>query len=614
MLREWSGAAVDPGAERPAPETWEPVEVPGRPDAFAGADAVAYRTTFPDPRSPDESRALLELRGLYAHARVWLNDDLVAEHDAYFQPLRVDFEPEAENDLVVTCRRPTDRFGGIHDSPHVPPSAAVPGIWWDASVSGRPASYVADVRATPRLTDDGAAIDVAIDVVAGRDLDDRLTLSLRPAGDLQRRGTMDRVGVAAAAGERTTVEYTIEVRDPALWWPRGIGSQHRYTVRAKLDDDARTTTTGIRSVALTEDGLEINGEPVPVRGLTLLSATADDVERAVACNANLVRLHAHAPAQAVYEAADDAGVLVWQDLPLTGPDAFDVDRGRELARTLGRSYGHHPSLAAFAVHDEPLDPFDDRLGSGTLDRWRFRWRAWRSDYDREPAVAVAEELPATIPSFPVVGPPGTGPDAATLYPGWDYGEPEDVAWLLDTYPSLADAVGAFGVGSVGVEDPREFAGFDRENHDVHADVADREGSQAYQARALKTVAETLRRRDGDIAVAATVRDLADAGMGVFDRDGEPKCAAETLTAAFEPVQAMLADPTGGPGEVVVVNDTPEAVSGTLAWTAGGETGEMTVSVDAYGQASAGSVPAPSNGHVELMLTTDDRTVSNEYRL
>jgi len=620
MPREWSAATVDPGGGKPTPAEWLDVSVPGRPDRFAGADRVAYRTIFTDPREPDEEMALLELRGLYAGADVWLNDELVAESDAVFEPVRVPFVPDEENELVVECRAPDDRYGGIHDTDRVPDADSVPGIWWGVDVTTHPETFVVDVAVTPRITEDGAAIDAAMDVYAGAAVDDRITLTTRPAGERRGRGMMDRASVDAAAGERTVVEHTIELRDPSLWWPRGHGAQNRYEVRAKLDGAVETATTGLVTVSETDDGIAVNGEAVPIRGVTLQDGAVADVERAVEVNANLVRAHAHVLSPAVYRACDEAGLLVWQDLPLTGPGIFDIGRGKELAGRLADTYSAHPSLAAFSVHDEPTDTFAERVGSGLFDRLRLRWRAWRSDYDHGAAEEVADGFPDGRPVYPVVGEPGTDPDAAALYPGWDYGAVDDLEGVCERY-GLGDVVGEFGAASLtdtaadGSDGDDTIADFDRAKHDAVVGSDDPAASQAYQAELVRGVAERLRTDGSPVVVANALRDTDVAGMGVFACDGEPKAAADELAAAFEPVQAFLVGASAGECDLVVGNDTQRNVSGTVAWDAGNETGSTEFTVGATGHATVETLAIPQDANsVDLEVRTAERSVTNTYRL
>jgi hypothetical protein len=612
MFDEWRASAVGEGASAE-----EAVTVPGRPAAFAGADAVTYRTTVADPRDPGDDVAALTLRGLYAHAEVALPGDVVGDpagepitHDAYFEPLHVPFEPAGDDELVVTCERPRDRFGGIHDTDAVPAEARVPGIWWEASLTAHALPYVADVAVEPEVTGANARLHVRTTVVTGGPTEERITYSLKPEGDLQTRGMMERATFETDEAGRHTVEHTFDIRDPAFWWPTGLGEQHRYTLQAKLAGSERSVTTGIVDVDTDDGTLVVNDRPVRLRGLNLVTATEADVDRAADLNANLVRAHAQVLPPALYEACDAAGLLVWQDLPLTGPGAFDVDRGRDLAARLGRTYGHHPSLAAFSVHDEPTDTFADGLGGGVLDGLRLRWRAWRTSYDRGPAERVAEGFDADRPVFPVVGGPGTAPDAAAYYPGWDYGSADDIGALLTGYP--APVVAEYGAGAL-ADEAVDAAGFDAAKHAAH--VSDGvEASQAYQAEVVGTVAATLR-REGRDGVAFALRDTDGAGMGVFTHEGAPKTAADRLRTAFEPVQAFLAAPSPGRSDVVVVNDTGTARSVDVDWDAGDASGSLSTRVGAMSHRTVGSVEVPGDAAaVDLVLDHEDGTVTNRYDL
>ncbi|NHN47627.1 hypothetical protein G9464_08460 [Halostella sp. JP-L12] len=621
MTGTWTAAAVDPNDDGTPPdaEEWVDVTVPGRPERFAGEDAVAYRLRFDDPRAGDAQRTVLELRGLYAHARVWMNGELLGDHDAYFAPARYEFDPEERNELVVECRAPEDAFGGVQATETLPDEAAVPGIWWDAQVRVRPATFLDDLSVAPRFDGDDAAIEAAVTVDAEEPIDDYVTLSLRPEG-FRGGGAMERVRVAADAGERTTVTREMAVRDPSPWWPQDHGPQHRYTVRAKLGDTSVSETTGFRTVSYDEDdGLLVNGRRVRARGVNVLPAAdpAADVERAAEANANLVRAHAHVPPREFHEACDETGLLVWQDLPLTGPREYDVDRGRELAAALVDEYGHHPSIGAYGVHDDPRDPFAEPLGAGRTSRYRFRWRAWRTEYDHGADESVAEAFPDEVPTFPVAGPPGTAPDAAHLYPGWKYGAATDAEWLLDRYPDLGRVVSEYGAGALAADVDGPVPGFDAEAHAAKVDADGIDASQAYQTATLKTVTDALRRRGTDVAAAFALRDPAPgAGMGVLAHDGTEKTSYEALARSFEPVQTVLdGPPSPGAVGVTVVNDGPDPVEPTLSWAAGDAEGTETVTVDPGERVDAGAASIPPDAEsLELLLTLSDRTVFNEYRL
>ncbi|PSP83712.1 hydrolase [Halobacteriales archaeon QS_6_64_34] len=586
MSLSWRGAAVAPDEELPSPESWEPVSVPGRPTQFVGADAVAYETTVANPGAGADDHAVLVLEGAYAHTRVWCNGEPVAESDSYVTPLRVRLPDAEEHRLVVECRAPEDRFGGLHDTDQLPQERCVPGIWWGATLETYPDPCVYDMRARPRLTGDGAAVDIEAEIATSEPIDDRLTFSIRPSGEVRGGGMMDRTPVETDAG-RTTVEHTIDVRDPSLWWPHDLGDQPRYVVRAKLGDAEHSVTTGLRSVGY-DDGLEVNGERVPVRGVTLLDPTVEDVRRAVAANANLVRVRAQGVPPAVARACDEHGVLLWADLPLTGPGGFDMDRGRELAESFSAYVGHHPSLACVAVHDEPVAPYADGLGSGTLDRLRYRFRAWRARYNPAPAEAVAERVEG-VPTFPVVGPPAIDPDAVTLYPGWRHGSVTDLAWLCDHY-GVGEVVGGFGAGSLGTDEI------------------------GFQARVVQAVTEGLRQRESDIIVLDSLRDVADAGTGVLTEDGTEKRAYGTLSDSYQPTQVFLSDPTPGESDIVACHDRPSGATVTVEWDHNGERQQEERVIGAYGRVTVGSLTLAAGDELTLAAAVEGRAVKNEYRI
>ncbi|WP_265110323.1 glycoside hydrolase family 2 [Halosolutus halophilus] len=621
MTDGWTGGIVESvaGDGSPSVDEWRPVTVPGRPAAFDGESEtpIAYRTTIPDPRDHDTERALLKLHGAYDRARVWVNGTELGEHEPHVVPAHLEFEPEPKNELVVACEPPTS-FAGIYGTDEVPAETATPGIWWDVTVESRPRTFCRRLDVTPRLDGDGdgAAIEVDLEVDAGGAIDDAVTFSLRPEG-FRGGGSMDRAPVTAAAGERVTVSKTIDVREPSLWWPREHGPQSRYTVRAKLGDDALEETVGFCRVDRDGDGLVVNGTRIPARGFTRLPGgdPGTDVERAIEANATIVRARAHVPSSEFYRAADEAGLLVWQDLPAIGAD-LDVDRGKTLATTLAETYGHHPSLAMYGVQDQPTDPFADPLGEGVLAKLALRYRAWRTGVDHDPATAIAEAFPDDRPVVPVTGAPGTDPDAAHIAPGWQYLAAADADWLLDRYPPRESIVTGFGAGSLTADvDHGTVPGLDRAPPGRRPD--DVTESQRYQTRTLKTVAEALRRRGCGVLTAATLRDPAPGGgMGVLTSAGEPKPAYEAIALSFEPVQAVLdGPPKPGSVGVTLCNDTTDDLEATVGWRAGDETGETAVSVGPLETASAGTATIPADAdRVDLEVATADRTVRNRYDL
>lgn len=620
MFSEWLARPTDVPAGKA-----KPVSVPGKPSEFAGEESVTYQTTFADPRDDASEAAVLELRGLYAHAEIEVagrpldesaveqTDDnrFVVTHDAYFAPCSIPFVPATaeENDLQITVHAPQDRFGGLYDSDQVSDSDAVPGIWWDCSLTARPLPYVERIDAQPEINGENATVHVDTTVVTDGPLDDRISYSIRPHGELKTRGFMQRGAIETDSAGKTRVSHSLELHDPARWWPHELGPQNRYAIRAKLGDDELTVTTGVVEITAKDEQLLVNGQPFVPRGVNLVTTDLEDIDRALSLNANFIRAPAHVLPTSFYERCDEEGLLIWQGMPLTGSGTFDVDRGTELAQTLSRTRSRHPSLGVFSVHDEPVDLAPNGLGNGFFDRLRFRYRAWRASYDSDPAAEIADALTDSRPVYPVVGGPGTAEDVGAYYPGWRYGDAMDIESLLQRYP--VSTVAAYGAGTV-TNGPQDVRGFDAQLYERHA--ASVSGSREYQQSVLETVTTHLR-MEGIGAFVSTLRDTGPAGMGVYQADGERKPAAQTVTAAFEPLQAFLRDPTPGASEVVVINDRPEGFDGELHWSAGNKQGSFDVTLPEHGVLTGEPIAISEEAEsVTLRLADATSSVTNVYHL
>lgn len=614
---EWTAAAVEPsvGQERPSAASWTKVSVPGRPSRFADADAVAYRTKLPTFRAA--SRALLSLERCYATARVWIDDELVAETDSAVRPIRLTYDPAVDQELLVKCRAPTDSFGGMEDSAELPATERVPAITAEPEVEAVPPTAIVDLEVTPLPAADPPGFRVTVTVDAEEGYYDQCRLSVRPDG-FRGPGTMGQVPIDCPAGERASGTTTVEIDNAREWWPRDLGPQHCYTIRASLDSHERTIKAGFSRVSDDDDALSINGQRYRPRGIAIGPTVEPQiaVKRALDANATLLRAHAHVPPHALHQLCDETGLLVWQDLPLTGPVSPDGDRGRAVASAIGDEYGHHPSIGCYGGHDDPVRPFQGRLSGGPIGRARFRWRAWQTDVERATSERIAAAFPDDAVTVPVAGQPGSNPDAAHLYPGWQYGEPSMLEWLLDRYPELGRIVGEFGAGSLREATEESVPGLDLAALRGVTDPEDPNATQQTQAQIVKRVAEGLRRRGAAVAVAYRLIDpTPTGGMGLCSVDGTPKPALDALATAFEPVQAVLDGPPRGSVSVTILNDEPRHHEATLGWSSGHRGGQYDIVVDPISSADGGAIKVGENAdRVTLTLGLEDRTVENVYRL
>lgn len=648
MDDKWTGGRLIAGeGGPPTGRTWRPVSEFGDHDSSGDAtEAVAYRTTLDDPRRDETERALLTLEGDAPRVELWLGGSKRGEYEPFVESLPLEFDPETESELIVVCesdgsnRDPesagTEEVGEASTSIR---ARQPPGVQWSVDVEARPQIFLRRLEVRPRLTDEGGIIDVELEIDAGRAIDDAITLSLRPEG-FRGSAAMQRLAVQADAGERVVVRDSLEVREPSLWWPQGYGPQHRYTVQAKLGADSVTQTVGFWSV--TRDGEEVlvNGRPVRLRGFRWHSGgdPVTDIERAAAANATVVRVEANAPPEALYDACDEAGILVWHAPSADGLEVADsrgesnaqsdgaADGTATLRSSLERRASHHPSASLYGVTTERSYRYDGPYESGFLSKLRFRFRAWRASAaetaERVDSMAetIATALPDEYPIIPRAGPPGTDPDATQLALGWEYLDAEDIEWLLESNPSLGQTVAGIDVGTLTDEDvdPTTVATLESVVVDRRFGADDgRDTLERYQERTLKTVVEALRRHESKILVASPIRDWGPGGgLGVVSHDGEEKSAYQAVSQSFEPVQAVLeSPPTPGTIGIILCNDTHTERAVTVRWAAGENEGETTVSAGPLETVAAGTADVPRDAtEVRLSVRDDDRSISNRYHL
>jgi len=134
----------------------------------------------------------------------------------------------------------------------------------------------------------------------------------------------------------------IKVEDPKLWWPNGMGDQPLY--RMKIDfvehdetkGDSETVTFGIRETSnnfdkeITAQVFSVNGQKVFIKGGNWIASDAllrltkerydAEIRLHAGMNMNMIRVWGGGLTERpeFYEACDKYGILVWQDIWITG--------------------------------------------------------------------------------------------------------------------------------------------------------------------------------------------------------------------------------------------------------------------------------------------------------
>ena len=600
-----------------ADDAWENVRVPHHwraEPAFAASDGpLLYRRQFTSPPdTTDELRWFIELDGIFYYGDVWLDGEYLGATEGYF--MRHVFEisdalrtaDEHVLALEVACPQQTDRgaqrtfTGGYWHSPLLDPTLNPGGIWRPVRLTATGPARIAHAR----LLCVEASVEVGrlvahVELDGGeRSQDAHLHAVVRSPGGALLMDAWRAVKLAAGPNE---LIWPLAVDDPPRWWPRSLGPQPRCEVDLTVEvngavSDERTFRTGFREIRRRGSAFFVNGERIFVKGASYgpsrpLVGDADpalvraDVQAAIDANLDLLRVHTHIASDALYDAADELGVLLWQDFPMTGGYARSTRRqAATQCRAMVERLAHHPAVAAWCAHDAPLgdDTRARLLANAAAPTWG------KEVLDRSTARAIAR----CDPTRPVVRSSGAGDDSH-LWFGWRHGDLGGVAGALRLVPRLGRFVSAFGAQSVpessAFMEPERWPALDwdtlatrhnmeRHAFDTYVPAADaksfddwRHATQAYQAALLQLQIEDLRRCKGTPCGGFAVFALADpgpsVGFGLLDHDRVPKPAYGAVRDACRPVLPMV-DPRTG--HVHVANDTRAALEGVHveAWVDG----------------------------------------------
>jgi len=577
-------------------DDWPEVEVPGHwadyPN-FSGSDGpLLFRTRFTADSPHPDRRLFLELDGVAYQGDVWLDGSYLGPTEGYFVPhaLEVTEEARRRSDHLLAVEVTCPPVGNPEEKRTLTGATQGEPDGWNPGGIWRPV----------RLRETGPVPLRHLRVVCTRATENVATLAIRAVVHTDRPrpvvfrtrvlGIDHRHGQPLAGGENR-VEWSVRVPRPPLWWPAELGDQPLCELTldvATVDglvSDTAIRTVGFRSVRMRDHVWRVNGErlflrgaivPPLARGLVAVTnkGAEADLQRAAAAGLNLVRVAGHVSAPSLYEAADRAGMLLWQDMPLRGGYHRDV-RGQAArqAREMVDLLGHHPSVVVWCGHDSP-DPVDrTRAAPRLLDQQKPTWN--RTVLDR----TVRRALDQADPSRPVVSHSGVLPNLprlddadSHLWFGWYSGRRADLAAYLDRMPRAGRFVSAFGSQSVpeespalsdGTLDPATWPDVDQERlsavYGAEADVllrrfppADYEdpGSWAaatrrHQAELLRIQVEALRirkyRPTGGFALDRLL-DVAPAVSGsLLDHQRSPKPAYAQVAASCA-TTIVVADP------------------------------------------------------------------------
>lgn len=410
----------DPGATLTVASlgSGQPILVPGcweaQIDHPYGIRTAWYRREFDIPAAWAGDRIVIRFGAVMYACEVHLNGRLIGTHEGGYTPFELDAGapaiPGATNVVAVRITNPLNEIReypvfpeadleGIGSADASMPIAEIPhgkqtwyssqsGIWQSVRIERRSAVALAGLRIRPDVGRSLAIVSWRLDPLGAAEAPHGATLVVEIVGP---DGTpAGRAEVILAPGERDgTLE--IALQDVRLW---DIDQPHLYGARARLVSEAGepidevTARFGMREIRTENGRILLNG-----RAIYLLAALDQDLypdtistppSRAFLdeqmrlsreMGLNLLRCHIKVPDPAYLDAADEAGILVWCELPNWLRFSRHAGaRGRATLEAMVEELGNHPSLVIWTIINED---WGTRLREEARDR---RWVAETYDW------------------------------------------------------------------------------------------------------------------------------------------------------------------------------------------------------------------------------------------
>ena len=172
-------------------------------------------------------------------------------------------------------------------------------------------------------------------------------------------------------GKPVDIPFILE--EPLLWSPE---EPNLYTITIGVgprQEDEVSVTTGFRTIEVTsKQGFKLNGERIPIQGVTLYHDRAaigsalrtrhydEDLEQIRDIGANAIRSATAPHSQYLYDCCDQMGMMVWIDTPFTrapylsdvfyfATDKFKQNGLQQLKEVIAQNY-NHPSVVMWGIY------------------------------------------------------------------------------------------------------------------------------------------------------------------------------------------------------------------------------------------------------------------------
>jgi beta-mannosidase len=392
----WRLLRVEEFKDRYPEQGWLEMEVPGHwqqhPDLEFYSGKAVYGRAF-SFRKRRGKRYRLRLNGIFYRSTVFLNGQRLGDNEGYFFPQEYEVTGflEGENTLLVEVDCPNEEdkerknliTGVFSHWDALDPQTNPGGIWLTVEIVESGEVYIKNSNLRLQaLADNTAQVQAKVALDSATHGSGELRIAFTPHNfEGESQTFVQQVQLTRGSNE---VSMPLTVKEPRLWWTHDQGFPHLYRVTLEVKTAGRRTASdrlevnfGLRTFEMRDWLAYLNGRRLFVKGnnygpgdtrLATMNRERfqQDLELAREAHMNMLRLHAHIEHPSFYEAADELGILVWQDFPLQWSYSKEVlpEALRQTELMVNLLY-NHPSIVVWCMHNEPgiqPEPSGRRVG------------------------------------------------------------------------------------------------------------------------------------------------------------------------------------------------------------------------------------------------------------
>ena len=325
--------------------------------------AVWYKRTVEISKEQLNGKAFIVFGAVDFHSKIYVNGELAGEHFGGYTTFRIDATKilkEGENVITVYAEDDVRDFRQARGKQselfysHGCDYTRTTGIWQTVYMEFCPENYIKNVKYYPNIAEGTITI----------------TADLSGNGDFSAKAFWDgkEVGSKAVKTYGQTATITLDLAEKHLW---EVGKGGLYELTLTFGDDVVTSFFGLREVKLTENAVEINGEPVFQRLILdqgfypdgiytapTKETLKNDIILSMKAGFNGARLHQKVFEPLFLHYCDELGYIVWGEHGNWGLDWSRFDSIRyfllEIEEEIERDF-NHPALIGWCPYNETWD-------------------------------------------------------------------------------------------------------------------------------------------------------------------------------------------------------------------------------------------------------------------